>query len=1023
MTAPRAAAIAVIVVSILLIGAPSAIGAVRGPVQAGSAPVASIVLMRSGPALGAPAGSPRASAVHRAAQREIDRLVSSLGISTSFRYHAAMDGFAASLSPRQVATLRADPRVASVTPDAPIDVEPGDTDVALTAGSSADSATELAARGIHTTKLSSPVVPTGVRRINADKSPLAKIDGKDDPMDVDVAIIDTGIWPHKDLRIAGGHDCTSPDPSAWSDRYGHGTHVAGTVGAIDNGIGVVGVAPGARLWAVKALNDEGRGFISTYLCGIDWVAAQRDPQDASRPLIEVANMSFNSWLPSTYSPTCGPGADDPMHVAVCGLVDAGVTAVVAAGNDSSSAQLRLPSAYPEAITVSALADFDGKPGGHGNQSDICPWYSVDSDDTFANFSNYGPPVDLIAPGKCILSTYLHNIYAWMSGTSMAAPEVAGAAALVYANFPGANPELVRQALLAATTLDWKTSTDPDGHPDPLLDVSKLGPLPDLAIQATVPSAVLERRGVLAVPIALDRTNGLTDAVDLHASGLPPGVTAELSPSSTTGDSAMLTLRANNSITGGIAHITVKAIGGGRSRSTGVAVRLLAGGARMRFNAPRKGTITSDSTVHVALGVVSGSSGASSRVVQLQEAQPADPGSCVDAPWANQGVAVDLAALDPAGSPATGWSFDATGLPDGCVRWLVTTTTSGGRVASFASDPVIVDTTAPFEPRMAASGDGVYQHKPNDAIWIRGGVGGTLTLTFNANDTASGAATTQLRVLSGHGFTISTPPGSGNTASAEIDWSSSVTNGAIEARTTDGAGHIGPWRTIDIKVDATKPSRPHWLWPVAGTSSIVTETPSLLWTKASDTGSGFAPLQLVQRQRGAIVTSGSCDGVSFSDDGSARLTDERHVESDIQSGYCYRYVLTALDRVGNQGKRVRSGVILADVTPPTGNFKTPDEGSFTVSQSTSVTVQWSQHDTGGSGGLISHLLERERAVPVTPGSCDGVFWVPDKNEYAGSSPVTQTGLTPGDCYRWRLDLTDRAHMVGVSISGSVLISGS
>src|SRR5262249_43461193 len=137
--------------------------------------------------------------------------------------------------------------------------------------------------GIVTTRLSSPVVPTGVRRVNADRSPLAKIDGKDDPMDVDVAIIDTGIAPHKDLRIAGGHDCTSPYPTAWRDRYGHGTHVAGTVGAIDNGIGVVGVAPGARLWAVKALNDEGRGFISSYICGIDWVAAQRDPAHPDRP--------------------------------------------------------------------------------------------------------------------------------------------------------------------------------------------------------------------------------------------------------------------------------------------------------------------------------------------------------------------------------------------------------------------------------------------------------------------------------------------------------------------------------------------------------------------------------------------------------------------------------------------------------------------------------------------------------------------------------------------------------------------
>jgi subtilisin family serine protease len=1005
---------------VLLAGGSSAVGAARVRLPSASEAAPSIVLMRSGPLLGAPSGSARANAAHRTAQRAIGRIVSSLGIHPSFRYGAAIDGFAASLSARQIALLHRDPAVASVTPDAPISVDPGDVDPAGAASTDAG-ATELAARGIHTTKLSSPVVPTGVRRINADESPLAKIDGKDDPMDVDVAIIDTGIAPHKDLRIAGGHDCTSPDPEAWRDRYGHGTHVAGTVGAIDNGIGVVGVAPGARLWAVKALNDEGRGFISTYLCAIDWVAAQRDLQHPKRPLIEVANMSFDSWLPSTYSSSCGAGADDPMHVAVCGLVDAGVTAVVAAGNDSMSAQLRLPAAYPEAITVSALADFDGKPGGHGSQADICPWYSPDTDDTFANFSNYGAPVDLIAPGKCILSTYLHNIYAWMSGTSMASPEVAGAAALVYANFPGASPELVRQDLLAATNFNWRTSTDPDGHKDPLLDVSKLGPLPDVAVHATPPSAVLERGGTLAIPIALDRTHGLTDPLRLQVSGLPSGVTAELSPSPTTGSSAVLTLRANKSIAAGTANLKVKASGGGRARSDSVAIQLIVGGARMVFSEPTKLSITADPTVHVALRAPATATSATSRTIQRQTATPVEPGTCANATWADAGAAADLASLDRNGSVADGWSFDVPGLADGCVRWLATTTTSSGRVASFASAAVIVDTAAPLAPRIAASGEGVYQHDPNEPIWIRGGASGTLSLALTANDMAAGAGKTQLHIASGTGLSVTSPPGNGNNATAKISWTASATNGAFEARTIDRAGHTGPWRTIDIKVDSTDPGRPHWSWPPSGTSSIVTSTPSLLWYAGSDTGSGFAPLQLVQRQRGAIVTDGSCDGVSFSDDGPKRLLDRHHVESDIVSGYCYRYVLTATDRVGNHGKRVRSGVILADVTPPTGNFTTPNEGTFNVVHSTSITIQWMQHDTGGSGGLISHVLERERGVPVTPGSCDGVSWVPDKSEYYGSSPTTQTGLTAGTCYRWRLDLVDRAHMVGVVLSGSVLIS--
>ena len=86
---------------------------------------------------------------------------------------------------------------------------------------------------------------------------------------------------HPDLNVAGGYNCSTTDRSAWRDRNNHGTHVAGTVGALDNGIGVVGVAPGARVWGVKILNDDGYGLISWYICGLDWILAQRDPTDAT----------------------------------------------------------------------------------------------------------------------------------------------------------------------------------------------------------------------------------------------------------------------------------------------------------------------------------------------------------------------------------------------------------------------------------------------------------------------------------------------------------------------------------------------------------------------------------------------------------------------------------------------------------------------------------------------------------------------------------------------------------------------
>ena len=126
----------------------------------------------------------------------------------------------------------------------------------------------------------------------------------------------------------------------------------------------------------------------------------------------------------------------------------------------------MPAAYDEVITVSALADFNGLPG--GGAAATC---RTDVDDTFADFSNYGADVDIIAPGVCINSTWKGGGYNTISGTSMASPHVAGGAALYKANNPGATPAQVRTALRSAGTTDWSNSDDPDGIKEPLLNVS------------------------------------------------------------------------------------------------------------------------------------------------------------------------------------------------------------------------------------------------------------------------------------------------------------------------------------------------------------------------------------------------------------------------------------------------------------------------------------------------------------------------------------------------------------------------
>ena len=186
---------------------------------------------------GALGPAPRSRAVpgDPAARRQVQRLLQVTGIRPSVVYRHAFDGFAATVSRAQLAILRRDPAVAVLIPD-----------VATSVGGGTINA------GVREVILDGPVVPTGIRRTRADAGPLSRIDGVDDVLDVDVAVVDTGIAPSRELRIAGGYDCSSDDPAAWRDREGHGTHVSGTIAARDDDRGVVGVAPGARLWRSRS---------------------------------------------------------------------------------------------------------------------------------------------------------------------------------------------------------------------------------------------------------------------------------------------------------------------------------------------------------------------------------------------------------------------------------------------------------------------------------------------------------------------------------------------------------------------------------------------------------------------------------------------------------------------------------------------------------------------------------------------------------------------------------------------------
>ncbi len=255
---------------------------------------------------------------------------------------------------------------------------------------------------------------------------------------VEVAVIDTGIdTSHPDLQgaVLGGTNCVQ-GASSYQDGNGHGTHVAGTIAARDNAFGVVGVAPEAKLWAVRVLDNNGSGTWSSIICGIDFVT-----QNASH--IKVASMSLGG------AGTAGTSCDSStLRRAICNAVNAGVTFVVAAGNDGKDLQNSVPAAYPEVIVVSALDDTNGAACGGGASN------SYGSDDGYASFSNYATTSAdkariIAAPGVSILSTWKGGGYNTISGTSMATPHVSGAAALYVQAHPGATPQNVKNGLLSA----------------------------------------------------------------------------------------------------------------------------------------------------------------------------------------------------------------------------------------------------------------------------------------------------------------------------------------------------------------------------------------------------------------------------------------------------------------------------------------------------------------------------------------------------------------------------------------------
>ncbi|WP_432011140.1 S8 family serine peptidase [Streptomyces cucumeris] len=377
------------------------------------------------------------------------------GIELHSVYRSALHGFSATLTTTTATALRKNPMVAYVERDG---------------------------RG----RADGQYLGKGVQRVMATKNTRLKIgDGVDQRVDADVAVLDTGIdQHHPDLNVVHRVNCSGVPKcvdDAGTDDNGHGSNVAGIAGELDNKTGYAGVAPGARLWSVKTLDKEGTGSNTELVAGLDWVTAHADE-------IEVANISAGY-----------DGGTRAITDAVNRAIAKGVVVVVSAGNDKRDVENQSPANIPDAITVSALSDADGKPGSKGTYG-WCNKENKNTDDSlWINYSkpgegsNFGHGVDIAAPGDCIQSTSKDGGYSNYSGTSQAAPHVAGAAAwLATAHKPKNRADVlaIREKLREAGNSDW-TDTSEDGVKEPLLDLGDtavftgrgLGPMATVSFDA------------------------------------------------------------------------------------------------------------------------------------------------------------------------------------------------------------------------------------------------------------------------------------------------------------------------------------------------------------------------------------------------------------------------------------------------------------------------------------------------------------------------------------------------------------
>lgn len=318
--------------------------------------------------------------------------------------------------------------------------------------------------------------PWGLDRIDQRALPLSTTydDGNFQGANTNSYVVDTGIdSTNTDFegRFLSGYTAIS-DAYGTGDCNGHGTHVAGIIGSK-----LFGVAKQTKLIPVRVLDCSGSGFNSSVIAGLNWIAARYRPGDAS-----VVNMSLTGGVSST------------LDEAVANLISKGIPVVVAAGNDNLDACNYSPARAPDAITVGATT----------------------TDDSRATYSNFGSCVDIFAPGSGIPSTWLGtNTYAYLNGTSMAAPNVAGVIARFIGQYPGLTPAQITKSLKSSSTKNLVTSAG-TGSPNQLVYLSIVPDVTNVSLTVAGSATSVASRQLITIS-AVSNVDG---KVTFQANGKP-----------------------------------------------------------------------------------------------------------------------------------------------------------------------------------------------------------------------------------------------------------------------------------------------------------------------------------------------------------------------------------------------------------------------------------------------------------------------------------------------------------------------